>query len=149
MSSCSLPLSSHHSQDTSPPPGPQIYELLASSGAEREKWIRYITDASTAYKSGQAGMPATSKSVPDDLVRESWSEKAKADTRRIASFRDKTSSPRLERADRQNSSPPEGLNIPRREGEEGEAGREEAQAVPKKRLQRVEILKIVDSTPHD
>ena len=60
---------------------------------------------------------------------------------RPASFRDKTSSPRLERPDRQNSSPPEGLNIPRKEDEE------DAPTAPKKRLQRVEILKIVDSTP--
>ena len=65
--------------------------------------------------------------------------------RRPASFRDKTSSPRLERTDRQNSSPPEGLNIPRKEDEED--GGVEAQVAPKKRLQRVEILKIVDSTP--
>ena len=61
--------------------------------------------------------------------------------RRPASFRDKTSSPRLERPDRQNSSPPEGLNIPRKEDEE------DTPTAPKKRLQRVEILKIVDSTP--
>ena len=114
--------------------GPQIYELLAKSGAEREKWIKYITEASTAYKSG---MPKA-KSEPEAL-----SAKAVDGSRRPASFRDKTSSPRLERPDRQNSSPPEGLNIPRKEDEEDNG----APTAPKKRLQRVEILKIVDSTP--
>ena len=76
------------------------------------------------------------KSEPEALAA-----KAVDGTRRPASFRDKTSSPRLERPDRQNSSPPEGLNIPRKEDEE------DAPTAPKKRLQRVEILKIVDSTP--
>ena len=77
------------------------------------------------------------KSEPEALAA-----KAVDGTRRPASFRDKTSSPRLERPDRQNSSPPEGLNIPRKEDEE-----DNAPTTPKKRLQRVEILKIVDSTP--
>jgi len=113
--------------------GPQIYELLANGAGEREKWIKYITEASTAYKSG---MPKA-KSEPEALAA-----KAVDGTRRPASFRDKTSSPRLERPDRQNSSPPEGLNIPRKEDEE-----DNAPTTPKKRLQRVEILKIVDSTP--
>jgi len=122
--------------------GPQIYELLASSAAERGKWIKYITEASTAFKSGQAGVPKT-KSEPDQLG--SVSDKAKGETRSL-SFRDKTGGPRLERTDRQNSSPPEGLNIPRKEEEEESPGGEN-QNTPKKRLQRVEILKIVDSTP--
>ena len=78
------------------------------------------------------------KSEPEAL-----SAKAVDGSRRPASFRDKTSSPRLERPDRQNSSPPEGLNIPRKEDEEDNG----APTAPKKRLQRVEILKIVDSTP--
>lgn len=79
------------------------------------------------------------KSEPDQLGS------VLPDARRVASFRDKTSSPRLERTDRQNSSPPEGLNIPPRKEDEEDGA--EAQNTPKKRLQRVEILKIVDSTP--
>merc|ERR1719244_1651452 len=44
--------------------GPQIYELLANGAGEREEWIKYITEASTAYKSG---MPKA-KSEPEALA---------------------------------------------------------------------------------
>merc|ERR1712203_495258 len=30
--------------------GPQIYELVANSSADRQQWFRHITEASNAYK---------------------------------------------------------------------------------------------------
>ena len=104
--------------------------------SERTKWIKYITDASNNYK---GGMPGKVKSEPDQL---GVVDKSKV-TLRSESFKEQPSSPRLERADRQNSSPPEGFNIPQKPDE----GATSTPSVPKKRLQRVEILKIVDSPP--
>ena len=113
--------------------GPQIYELVAGSGSERTKWMKHITEL------------ATLSQKPDLLGL----EKSKGAVR-SESFREAPSSPRLDRTDRQNSSPPEGFNIPRNATGEssGDAGPgPPAPSVPKKRLQRVEILKIVDSPP--
>jgi len=122
--------------------GPQIYELLASSAAERSKWIKHITEASNAYKC-RDGMPKT-KSEPEQLGA---SEKNQKIDLRSQSFRDQTNSPRMERAERQNSSPPEGLTIPKKEEDEVSESGSTTPSAPKKRLQRVEILKIVDSPP--
>ena len=124
--------------------GPQIYELVAGSSSERTKWMKHITEAA-ACKPG----PGAEQLQPGQLAA---ADKDKA-ARRSESFREAPScGPRLEAADRQNSSPPEGFNIPDRkaeadtEAEGGEAGGQQP-SVPKKRLQRVEILKIVDSPP--
>lgn len=83
--------------------GPQIYELLAGSTSERSKWIKYITDASDQYKK-RDGMPKT-KSEPEQLGY--LQDKKDKVELRSQSFREPTGSPRLTRADRQNSSPPE------------------------------------------
>ena len=115
--------------------GPQIYELVAGSMSERTKWIKHITEAS---KVGQ-GMPGKVKSEPDQL---GVVDKNKG-TQRSESFREQPSSPRLERTDRQNSSPPEGFNIPQKT----DSSLPPTPTPPKKPLQRVEILKIVDSPP--
>eukprot|EP00090_Calanus_glacialis_P005930 TRINITY_DN14639_c0_g1_i1.p1 TRINITY_DN14639_c0_g1~~TRINITY_DN14639_c0_g1_i1.p1 ORF type:complete len:1421 (-),score=247.02 TRINITY_DN14639_c0_g1_i1:1497-5759(-) len=122
--------------------GPQIYELLSNSATERIKWIKHITEASNAYKC-RDGMPKT-KSEPEQLGA---SEKNQKIDLRSQSFREQTNSPRMERAERQNSSPPEGLNIPKKEDEETPESGSTTPSAPKKRLQRVEILKIVDSPP--
>lgn len=122
--------------------GPQIYELLANSAAERMKWIKHITEASNAYKC-RDGMSKT-KSEPEQLGA---SEKNQKIDLRSQSFREQTNSPRMERAERQNSSPPEGLNIPKKDDEETPESGSTTPSAPKKRLQRVEILKIVDSPP--
>ena len=68
--------------------GPQIYELLAKSAGEREKWIKYITEASTAYTSGMPKAKSETEARAGEM------------TRRPASFRETTGSPRLERPDR-------------------------------------------------
>ena len=65
--------------------GPQIYELLASSGAERGKWIRYITEAADAFKLGTVGV--TGSRSEGELG--GGSEKSKGEARSL-SFRDKT-----------------------------------------------------------
>jgi len=122
--------------------GPQIYELLANSAAERSKWIKHITEASNAYKC-RDGVPKT-KSEPEQLGA---SEKNQKIDLRSQSFREQTNSPRMERAERQNSSPPEGLNIPKKDEDETPESGSTTPSAPKKRLQRVEILKIVDSPP--
>jgi len=122
--------------------GPQIYELLANSAAERSKWIKHITEASNAYKC-RDGMPKT-KSEPEQLGA---SEKNQKIDLRSQSFRDQTNSPRMERAERQNSSPPEGLTLPKKDEDETSESGSTTPSAPKKRLQRVEILKIVDSPP--
>ena len=122
--------------------GPQIYELVAVSSSERTKWMKYITEASQNHK---GGMPAKVKSEPEQL---GVVDKTKV-TLRSESFKEQPSSPRLERADRQNSSPPEGFNIPRKTDDTSsiDSDSPSTPSVPKKRLQRVEILKIVDSPP--
>ena len=115
--------------------GPQIYELVAGSGSERTKWMKHITELAT-----------TSQKPLDQLGL----EKNKNSAVRSESYREAPSSPRLERTDRQNSSPPEGFNIPQNSpGEISPDNRPgpSTPSVPKKRLQRVEILKIVDSPP--
>lgn len=119
--------------------GPQIYELVAGSMSERTKWTKYITEASNNYKVG--GMPGKVKSEPDQL-----GDKSKT-TLRSESFREQPSSPRLERTDRQNSSPPEGFNIPQKSPESVLGSQAPTPTATKKPLQRVEILKIVDSPP--
>ena len=128
--------------------GPQIYELLAGSTSERTRWIKHITEVSNAYKS-RDGVPKT-KSEPEQLGS-SLERKEKQDLR-SQSFRDPGGSPRMSRADRQNSSPPEcPLTSPdssesKLEPSSPDSGTSTPSA-PKKRLQRVEILKIVDSEP--
>ena len=114
--------------------GPQIYELVAGSGSERTKWMKHITELATASQKplDQLGLEKNKSAV------------------RSESFRETPSSPRLDRTDRQNSSPPEGFNIP--QNSPGESSPDTrpgpiTPSVPKKRLQRVEILKIVDSPP--
>jgi hypothetical protein len=91
------------------------------------------------------------------------SQKDKQTELRSQSFREQTGSPRLERSDRQNSLPPEGSPsmIASGGGAESASGHESSEPTTpgsggstpagsggsKKRLQRVEILKIVDSPP--
>ena len=89
--------------------GPQIYELVAGSSSERTKWMKHITEAA-ACKPG----PGAEQLQPGQLAA---ADKDKA-ARRSESFREAPScGPRLEAADRQNSSPPEGFNIPDRKAE--------------------------------
>ena len=128
--------------------GPQIYELLAGSTSERTRWIKHITEVSNAYKS-RDGVPKT-KSEPEQLGS-SLERKEKQDLR-SQSFRDPGGSPRMSRADRQNSSPPEcPLTSPDSSESKPEPSSPDSgtstPSAPKKRLQRVEILKIVDSEP--
>ena len=106
--------------------GPQIYELVASTMNERAKWIKHITEA------------GKKKTEPGQV----WVEKSKGSLR-SGSFKE-GGSPKLERADRQNSSPPEGFPIVKKTSAPSSP---ESPSLPKKRLQRVEILKIVDSPP--
>ena len=123
--------------------GPQIYELLANSGAERAKWIKCISDASAAHKAGLAGQE--SGELAGEAGKLGWEAKrVESPALRSQSFREQTGSPRLERADRQNSSPPEAFNIPAGEADNSPP---DPPSVPQKRLQRVEILKIVDAPP--
>merc|ERR1719210_2569076 len=67
---------------------------------------------------------------------------------RSGSFKE-GASPKLERTDRQNSSPPEGFPITKTSESlsSPESPVPSSSSLPKKRLQRVEILKIVDSPP--
>ena len=113
--------------------GPQIYELVATTMNERAKWMKHITEAGMKKPGpGQA-----------------WEGKVKpASLERPGSFKER-GSPKLERVDRQNSSPPEGFNLTKKP--ETPSSPESPGPLtppgPKKRLQRVEILKIVDSPP--
>ena len=117
--------------------GPQIYELVASTMNERAKWMKHITEA------------GKKKTDPGQV----WADKTKGSLR-SGSFKE-GGSPKLERADRQNSSPPEGfpvskkteaLSSPESPGPSSPST-PSTPTLPKKRLQRVEILKIVDSPP--
>ena len=115
--------------------GPQIYELVATTMNERAKWMKHIAEA------------AMKKPGPG----EAWQGKVKpgANLERPGSFKER-GSPKLERVDRQNSSPPEGFNISKKTSEalsSPESPGPDTPPGPKKRLQRVEILKIVDSPP--
>ena len=112
--------------------GPQIYELVASTMNERAKWMKHITEAGK-------------KKMDPGQVKGSL---------RSGSFKE-GGSPKLERTDRQNSSPPEGfpitktsesLSSPESPVPSTSSG-PSTPSLPKKRLQRVEILKIVDSPP--
>ena len=113
--------------------GPQIYELVATTMNERAKWMKHITEAGLKKPGpGQA-----------------WEGKVKpASLERPGSFKER-GSPKLERVDRQNSSPPEGFNLSKKTEApcSPESPGTQTPPGPKKRLQRVEILKIVDSPP--
>merc|ERR1719150_32671 len=73
--------------------GPQIYELVATTMNERAKWMKHITEA------------GKKKTDPGQV----WADKTKGSLR-SGSFKE-GGSPKLERADRQNSSPPEGFPV--------------------------------------
>merc|ERR1712226_854028 len=80
---------------------------------------------------------------------QAWDGKVKpASLERPGSFKER-GSPKLERVDRQNSSPPEGFNLSKKTETPSspESPGPHTPPGPKKRLQRVEILKIVDSQP--
>ena len=85
--------------------GPQIYELVAGSSRERTKWMKHITEAA-ACKPG----PGAEQLQPGQLTA---AEKDKA----ARGSKAPSCGSRLEAADRQNSSPPEGFNIPDRKAE--------------------------------
>lgn len=89
--------------------------MVASSTSERTKWVKYISDLVAAAKNGAPGKDAPKLSkgslfTPSDAGKTTATIaafKANDAQHRSHSFREQTNSPKLERADRQNSLPPE------------------------------------------
>jgi len=143
--------------------GPQIYELVASSTADRTQWFRHITEASNAYRArdtrgrGRGLYPADpinnnglegsggdrSKTEVDRLDVESALDKKGQPAGRSQSFHEQSTSSREPHPERQPSSPPE--ERPELSSSAKKAG--ETENGSRKRFQRVEILKIAEPCP--
>ncbi|CAB4064753.1 ARHGEF12 [Lepeophtheirus salmonis] len=155
---------------------PQIYELVASSSADRSQWFRHITEASNAYRArdnrrnfrttgGISPLPdtgsnnnnretsstngLTSSTSVDNTRKDSSSllgVKGILPAGRSHSFHESSSSSRESPPERQPSSPPEDITKGDCSVNEG-AGGGSGSTTPRKRLQRVEILKIAEPSP--
>merc|ERR1719483_638101 len=111
--------------------GPQIYELLASSWTERNKWIKYISEASHDYKCQESGMPKA-KSEPEELG--ATSKNKKPDLKSSKSFQEETRVTIVEPPDRQNSIQPD-FEQKEKKTEHGEEEESSVNTSPKKRMQ--------------